>query len=419
MEANIGNMVVIIILVSLSAFFSSSETAFASANRIRIKNLANSGDKSAKNALKIINNFDNALSAVLIGNNIVNIAAASIGSILFVNLLGGSGVAVSTIVLTIIVLIFGEVVPKSMAKQNPEKMLLKAAGILNILIVIFRPIIFILVKIKNLFSRKLSDGETQPSMTEEELKCIIEEIEDEGILNEYESELVQSAIDFDDITVSEILTPRVDVVAVDINEDATIIKDIIFKTGFSRIPVYEKNIDNIIGIINEKDFMRQYIQTKNVNIKSLIQPVTFVPPKKRIAQLMKDIQHKKTHIAIVTDQYGGTLGIITLEDIIEELVGEIWDESDRVITEITNISNNVYRVNGDMNVYDLFENLEIDDSRYDGQSCSMSAWALDYFEKIPTKDEFFEFENLKIVVEEVVEQRITSVIVTVKQLQKE
>ncbi|MEG2813334.1 MAG: hemolysin family protein, partial [Oscillospiraceae bacterium] len=361
MGANIGNIVVIIILVSLSAFFSSSETAFASVNRIRVKNRANMGDKRAKKAMKVIENFDTALSAVLIGNNIVNIAAASIGSILFVNLLGKSGVAVSTIVLTIVVLVFGEVVPKSMAKQNPEKVLFAVSGILNVIMIVFKPIVFVLVKIKDLFTRNLSDGEIQPTMTEDELKCIIEEIEDEGVLNECESELVQSAIDFDDITVSEILTPRVDVVGVDINENAEVIKDIILKTGFSRIPVFSNNIDNIVGIINEKDFMRQYIQNKNVNIKTLVQPVTFVPPKKRIAQLMKDIQHEKTHIAIVTDQYGGTLGIITLEDIIEELVGEIWDESDRVVTEITNISNNIYRVNGDMNVYDMFEKLEIDD----------------------------------------------------------
>lgn len=403
--------ILLIVLVGLSSFFSATETAFSSVNKIRLKNYASSGDKRAKKALKVAENFDNALSAVLIGNNIVNIAAASIGTVAFVALIGDAGVAVSTIVLTFVVLIFGEVLPKSIAKEHPENFTLAVAGILDFLIKVFTPLIWLLMKIKKLFTSKLVSTNQQPSVTEEELKFIIEEIEDEGVLNEHESELVQSAIEFNDITVSEILTPRVDVVAVDITESPEKIKDIFFSEGFSRIPVYEKTIDNIVGIITEKDFMRQYLINKDVNIKGLLQQAMFVPPKKHIAELLKEIQKTKMHLAVVTDQYGGTLGIITLEDIIEELVGEIWDESDEIVNEIIQLSPTTYRVNAETNVYDLFDYLKLDDMDYTGQSQSLSGWALEMFEKIPNKNDSFKYENLEIIVEEVLDQRITAFIV--------
>lgn len=410
MDSSTFSIISIIVLVSLSAFFSATETAFSSLNKIRLRNYVTSGDKRAKRTLKVAENFDAALSAVLIGNNIVNIAAASVGTIFFTSLFGTSGVGISTIVMTIVVLIFGEVIPKSLAKEHPENFALTVSGILSFLMIIFKPIIWCLMNIKRIFTSKIKKN-SQPSVTEEELKYIIEEIEDEGVLNEHESELMQSALDFDDITAIEILTPRVDVVAVDINENPEIIKDTIFREGYSRIPVYDKTIDSVVGVINEKDFIKKYMENKNVDIKPLIQEAIFVPPKKHIAQLLKEFQRKKLHLAVVSDQYGGTLGIITLEDVIEELVGEIWDESDEIINEITKLSDNEYRVSADMNVYDLFDYLEIDDTPYNESSQSMSAWALGMFEKIPEKNDSFDFENINVSVEDITEQRITSFIV--------
>lgn len=412
-------LIIVVVCILFSAFFSGTETAFSSVSKARLKSYANSGDRRAKRALKVAERYDTALSAVLIGNNIVNIASASIGTLLFTRAMGDSGAGIATIVMTIVVLIFGEVVPKSLAKQHPENMTMRAAGFLLFLMKLFFPLIWLLQKIVKLFSRKLGSG-SQPSVTEEELKVIIEEIEDEGVLNEHESELVQSAIDFDDITADEILTPRVDVTAVPLDEDPQTVKDLFFATGYTRIPVYEKNIDNIIGVLNEKDFLQEYIaQNGRVNIRPLIQKVTFVPPKKRISELLKELQRDMLHIAVVTDPYGGTIGIITLEDIIEELVGEIWDESDKVTMEIEPLSENLYRVSGDMNVYDLFEELDISDLNYDGSSQSMSGWALDVFEKIPEPGDSFDYENLHIVVETVPEQRITSFLVRVTPVEPE
>lgn len=418
-ESGVIYLIIVGVCILFSAFFSGTETAFSSVSRARLKSYSNSGDKRAKRALKVTERYDTALSAVLIGNNIVNIASASIGTLLFTRTLGDSGAGVSTVVMTIVVLIFGEVVPKSLAKQHPENVVMRAAGILLILMKVFYPLIWLLQQIVKLFSRKLGNG-NQPSVTEEELKVIIEEIEDEGVLNEHESELVQSAIDFDDITVDEILTPRVDVTAIAIDEDAETIKDLFFSTGFTRMPVYEKNMDDIIGVLNEKDFLKEYIESGNqIDIKPLIQKVTFVPPKKRIAELLKELQRDMLHIAIITDPFGGTIGIITLEDIIEELVGEIWDESDKVTQEMEQLSENVYRVSGDMNVYDLFEELDISDINYEGSSQSVSGWALDIFEKIPEPNDIFDFENLHIVVENVLEQRITSFLVRVDPIERE
>ena len=413
-QSSIIWLIVIVLLIGLSAFFSATETAFSSISRARLKNYANSGDKRAKRTLRVVEKYDTALSAVLIGNNIVNIGAASVGTLVFTDLMGPSGAGVSTVVLTVAVLIFGEVVPKSLAKQHPENVAMRASAPIAFLMKFFYPMILILQRIVKLFSKKVG-GEQQPSVTEEELKVIIEEIEDEGVLNEHESELVQSAIDFDDITADEILTPRVDVTAVEVNDSPEKIKDLFFSTGFTRMPVYKKSIDDIIGVVNEKDFIKAYLENRDVDIRAIMQTVIFVPPKKRISGLMKELQKARLHIAVVSDPFGGTIGIVTLEDIIEELVGEIWDESDKVTTEFERISDDTYRISGDMNVYDLFEELDVDENAYEGSSQSVGGWALDVFERIPEPQESFDFENLHIVVEKVQDQRITSFLVRVFQ----
>lgn len=399
--------VLLIVCVGLSAFFSGSETAFATVNKIRMKNLASEGNKKAGKVIKIAEDYDRTLSAILIGNNIVNIASASIGTVIFTQFLGTTnGPWVSTLAMTIIVLIFGEITPKSLAKENAEKFTLAVVNVLDIMIKCLSPLVFIFVKFKNLFGG--NNDNSQPTVTEQELKYLIEESESEGVLEEQESELVKSALDFDETTVDEVLTPRVDVIAIDINEDPEKIKELFFEEGYSRLPVYNGNIDTILGVIHNKDFFRAYLEDKNINLNDIIQKTVYVPPKKRISELMQELQKLKSHMAIVTDQYGGTIGVITLEDIIEQLVGDIWDESDEEEIDITKVSDDKYQVSADMNVEDFFDEIDFEyrDSDLEEIPSTFAGWALETFERIPEHGDSFDYKNLTITVLEVFDQRI-------------
>jgi CBS domain containing-hemolysin-like protein len=320
---NIGRIVIIIITIVFSALFSSCETAFSSVNKIRLKNYAAQGNKRAEKALKIANSFEDALTTVLVGNNIVNITMASVGTILFTSLFGSKGVGISTAVITVLVLIFGEVLPKSFAKQNAEKLALIFAGPLSALIFIFKPIVLFF----NLLASVLKSDKTEPTVTEDELKYIIDEIEEQGVLEEQESDLVKSALEFDEITVNEILIPRIKVVGIEKSSSIEDIKNLFIEEMYSRLPVYDKSLDNIIGMITNKRFFKMLSQGGN-DISEIIQDVAHFSDLKLISEALRDMQRLKTHLAVVLDQYGGTKGIITLEDIIEELVGEIYDESD-------------------------------------------------------------------------------------------
>lgn len=406
--SDIGLYLAVVILIAMSAFFSATETAFSSLNRIRLKNYAADGNKRAVKALKISDDFDRALSSILIGNNVVNIASASIGTLIFSNLLGNgpTAVTVSTIVMTVVVLIFGEVLPKSLAKESPEKFALAVTPILYALIVLLTPLTALLVGLKKLVTKIFKTKNPVPSVTEEELKYIIEEIEDEGVLEEQESELVQSALEFDDITADEILTPRVDIAAVNVNDPPEKVLEAFREGSRSRLPVYEKSIDSIIGIINAKAFLNAYLENPEVSVRSLLQETIFVPPTKKISMLLKEMQRKKLQLAIVVDQYGGTIGIVTVEDILEELVGEIWDEDEDITEEIVPVGENVYEVSGDVNIYDMFEALDLDFPKFKSTSNSLSGWALEMFERIPEAGESFTYENLTITVLELDEQRI-------------
>ncbi len=407
--------ILIVILVAMSAFFSATEMAFSTVNRIRLRNYAADGNKRAAKTLKIADDFDRALSAILIGNNVVNIASASIGTLIFTKILGDGPVAatVSTLVMTVVVLIFGEVLPKSLAKENPETFALTVAPILHAIILLFTPFTACLIGIKKLTTVFFKNKEHAPSVTEEELKYIIEEIEDEGVLEEQESELVQSALEFDDITVDEILTPRVDVAAVNINDPPKKLLEAFREGNRSRLPVYEKTIDSIVGIINAKAFLNAYLEDPQVSIRSLLQETLFVPPTKKISMLLKEMQHKKLQLAIVVDQYGGTIGIVTVEDILEELVGEIWDEDEDITEEIISVGENIYEISGDMNIYDMFEALELDFPKFKSASNSLSGWALEVLERIPETGESFTYENLTITVLELDDQRILKLRVAV------
>lgn len=409
MDSDGAMYLLLCILIMLSAFFSASETTFLSVNKIRLKNYADNGNKKAEIALKIADNYDSTLSTILVGNNVVNIASASVATVLFTRLIGQNyGAAVSTVVMTILVLVFGEVLPKSFAKANAEKLSLNLSKPLYFFIVILKPIVAIFVKLTEL-AKRLSKSEGEPSVTEEELKYIIESIEEEGVLEQKESELVRSALEFDDITVKEILTPRVDIVAVEINDSIDHAIEIIKENGYSRMPVYEKSIDKVVGIVRARDVMLAKLSGKDLKITDMLKQCLFIHKNMNISQLLNAFQEKNMHVAIVSDDYGGTMGLVTMEDVLEELVGDIWDEYDEVIEEFVEISDNEYEISGNLDIYEMLERLDISEKGFDCDYSTVGGWVIENLEKIPTKGDKFTFRNLDVTVTEVSEQRVVKI----------
>jgi len=350
--------VALVILVGFSAFFSASETAFSSLNQIRLKSRAEDGDSSAARVLAMAEQYDKLLSTILIGNNIVNIAAASIGTILFTRMLGAErGATVSTIVLTIIVLIFGEVTPKSLAKEMPEKVATAVSPFLALLMALMTPLTWLFTQWKKLLGRFVHSGEAD-TITEGELMTMVSEAENDGELTDRESELIRSAIEFDDVEVEEILTPRVDVVAVEDDIPLEELAQTFAESGYSRLPVYHGTIDNIIGVVHEKDFYIARLK-KATKIDDLVVPTLYTTGSTQISQLLRTLREQHHHLAVVVDEYGGTEGIITLEDILEELVGEIWDEHDEVTEDFRKQSDGSWLVSGSASVDDLYEELDL------------------------------------------------------------
>ena len=350
--------VALVILVGFSAFFSASETAFSSLNQIRLKSRAEDGDSSAARVLAMAEQYDKLLSTILIGNNIVNIAAASIGTILFTRMLGAErGATVSTIVLTIIVLIFGEVTPKSLAKEMPEKVATAVSPFLVVLMALMTPLTWLFTQWKKLLGHFVHSGEAD-TITEGELMTMVSEAENDGELTDRESELIRSAIEFDDVEVEEILTPRVDVVAVEDNIPLEELARTFAESGYSRLPVYHGTIDNIIGVVHEKDFYIARLK-KATKIDDLVVPTLYTTGSTQISQLLRTLREQHHHLAVVVDEYGGTEGIITLEDILEELVGEIWDEHDEVTEDFRKQSDGSWLVSGSASVDDLYEELDL------------------------------------------------------------
>ena len=348
----------LVILVGFSAFFSASETAFSSLNQIRMKSRAEDGDSSAARVLAMAEQYDKLLSTILIGNNIVNIAAASIGTILFTRMLGAErGATVSTIVLTIIVLIFGEVTPKSLAKEMPEKVATAVSPFLVLLMALMTPLTWLFTQWKKLLGHFVHSGEAD-TITEGELMTMVSEAENDGELTDRESELIRSAIEFDDVEVEEILTPRVDVVAVEDDIPLEELAQTFAESGYSRLPVYHGTIDNIIGVVHEKDFYIARLK-KATKIDDLVVPTLYTTGSTQISQLLRTLREQHHHLAVVVDEYGGTEGIITLEDILEELVGEIWDEHDEVTEDFRKQSDGSWLVSGSASVDDLYEELDL------------------------------------------------------------
>ena len=387
-------IITLIILVALSAYFSATETAFSTLNRIRIKNLA-ATNKRAALTLSLYEDYDRILSTILIGNNIVNIASASIATIVFTKYFPVDGVTISTVVMTVAVLIFGEISPKSIAKENAESFAMFSAPILKFFTVILAPFNFAFMGLKALLS-KIFKSSGDKSITEEELITIIDEAETGGGIDKHESELIRSAIEFNDLDVVDIITPRVQVVAVGSDMTPEEILKVFDDNGFSRLPVYNDDIDNIVGVINEKDFHKSY--GKITDIKSITKPILYTTPTTKISALLRQLQKQKSHIAIVIDEYGGTLGIVTLEDILEELVGEIWDEHDEVIEPIKKVGENTYRVLCTTSLGDMFKFFRINRNGKDYASNTVSGWVIEELGRLPAEGDSFAFDNLEITV---------------------
>lgn len=398
----------LLILLGCSAFFSASETAFSSLNKIRVRNYAEEGDKKAKRALDVAEDFDRLLSTILVGNNVVNMASASIATVLATAMFGPSGAAVATVVMTVLVLIFGEILPKTLAKESSESIAMATSGFLAVFLKVMRPIVWVFVKIKDVMIRLIHKAENKPSVTEEELKYIVESIEQEGVLEEQESELVQSALEFDEITVQEILTPRVDVLALNVDCPVDEAVKTVMDAHYSRIPVYRGTIDSVIGVLQVRDLLKSVVRGGETALTHLLTDCVYVHKTMKISALLAQLKAKKLHLAVVNDDYGGTMGIVTMEDVLEQLVGDIWDESDEVVHDLVKTGENQYIVSGDMNVFELLEELDLDDRDFDSDYNTAGGWAMEMLGHIPEPGEQYVYKDLIITVASVEEQRITS-----------
>ena len=413
MDQHIGTLIFIIVLIFLSAFFSASETAYTSANKIRLKSKAENGSKAAERALKIIHKYDKTLTTILIGNNIVNILTSSLATVMFIDLLkdADKGSLVSTVVVTVVVLIFGEILPKTIAKSHAEAFSCAISGIMLFLMTIFTSLSAFFILLQKGANKIFASKEKEVSMTEQELLSIIDEIEDEGVLEEQEGSLVRSALVFDETIVSQVITPRVNIVAVEINSDIEKVKDVFIKEQYSRLPVYEKTVDHIVGVITQHDLFERIVKGDSFTIRDIMQETLHIPSLMKISDVLKQMQKNKIHLAVVVDQYGGTEGIVTLEDIIEELVGEIWDESDEITAPVKFISENVFETTGEVSQSDFnrfFESRAMD-YQITTDSNTVGGWLFELFGRIPEVNDSIRTDDFNITIKSLEDFRIGTI----------
>ena len=405
----IAYIVIIALLIVCSAFFSMSETAFTSSNQVRLKKMAKDGDKRAEKTLKILEDYDKFLTTILIGNNLVNIGASSLATtaiaLILVGMASSSVSLISTVVMTIIVLICGEITPKTVAKRNPERYAMRVCGVVAGVEKLFSPVSWLFTKFTNYIGRRTGSGES--TMTEDELEVMIDEIEDGGVLEESESRLIKSAIRFDDTQVGEVFVPRVDVTAADASTTPEELGKLFTATGYSRIPVYDGSIDNIVGVVYSKDFFAAHFNGRQFSIRDIMKPMKYVPETMSIADILSDFQKSKVHMAVVLDSYGGTMGIVTLEDILEALVGDIWDESDVIQQDVVPLSEGRYSVKGDANIFDVMEKIgaEFDPGEYDDYS--VTGYVFYRLDRSPMKGDTVDVGNVRIKVTAVKGRRAT------------
>ena len=408
-SSSLTMIVILIVLVILSAYFSATETAFTSLNRIRLKSKADVGNRRAALALRLVDQYDNLLSPILVGNNIVNLSASSLATVFFTEGLRlQNGAVISTAVITIVVLIFGEVSPKSLAKEYPESFAMFSAPIMRILMVILTPVNFLFSLLKKLLSM-VFHKEGDSGITEEELVTMVDQAEIEGGLDQHESKLIRSAIEFNDMEVDEILTPRVDIVAVEDTDSMDDIAQAFAESGYSRLPVYHEDIDDIIGVIHEKDFHAARYRGQT-DVKAITGPMLYTTGNTKISELLRILQREKAHMVIVVDEYGGTEGLVTLEDIVEELVGEIWDEHDEVIEEFKKQEDGSYLISCSADLTDLFDLFSI---KGECDANTISGWVMEQIGRIPEEGDHFTSDGLDVTVTKVDHRRVLEIRVEV------
>ena len=402
----VPRIIFLVVLIVFSAYFSATETAFSTINRIRLKNAADNGDKKAGKVLRLAENYDKLITTVLVGNNIVNILASSIATVLFISILKDNnlGSTVATVVMTVVVLIFGEVCPKSLAKEAPEKFARFAYPFIALLCVLLTPVSAILIGIRKLASMVIKTKD-ETVITEDEIITFVEEAELEGGIDEQESELIRSAIEFNDLEAQEILTHRVDIIAISDDEELEKIETYFRDTGFSRLPVYNDTIDNITGVIHHKDFYNK-VKAGECKLEDIIKKVVSVHKSIKIGDLLRLLQKEKSHIAVVADDYGGTLGIVTMEDIIEELVGEIWDEHDEVVEEIVELEEDKYKI---LCTAPIDKVMELFDIRDEMDEASVGGWVMSELDKIPEEGDAFSYKNIDVVVTKTDARRVIEI----------
>lgn len=401
----------IALLILVSAFFSGTEIAFASANPARLKSKRQQKDSlSLSIAAKIVDDYENMLGAVLIGNNLANIAASSFATLIVMDLLGEGYAWVATLVMTVLVLIFGEIIPKVLAKQFSEQFCAAVAIPIYALSLILKPITLVMTGLIGLLSKLWESSIADPdAVSEDDFENIIDIVEDEGVLDEEQCDLLQNALDFDTVLAYEIITPRVDMDALDIRDPYETNIRKIEDSIYSRMPVYEDTPDNIIGILHLNHFYKEFVKGERVNIRSLLLPVTYVHKTMPLPDVLEKMKETKSHMVVVLDEYGGTMGILTMEDVLEQLVGEIWDESDEIEREFVCIDDTHFEADGDMRIYDFFDEFDIDideDEDFEADSATVGGWTITMLDGEVDEGDSFTFENLRITVKKAEEHRV-------------
>ena len=407
-SSTISMTVAIVLLVMMSAYFSATETAFSCLNKIRMKSRAESGDHRAALAMDLVEDYDRLISTILIGNNIVNITASTVGTVLFTKLYAAYGPTVSTVVLTLVVLIFGEISPKSLAKEHAESFAMFSAPILRVFLLVLRPLNFLFSQWKRLLNMIFHPSEDQ-GITEEELITMVSEAENEGGLDQHESQLIRSAIEFGDLEAGDILTPRVDIVAVEDSASMEEIAAVFAESGYSRLPVYHKDVDDIVGVIHEKDFYAARYRGETM-ISALKAPVLYTTGNTKISELMRILQRNRAHMAVVVDEYGGTEGVATMEDIVEELVGEIWDEHDEVIEIFRKQPDGSYLIACSADLDDMYDLFQVKGTC---DAATVSGWVMEEVGKVPEVGDHFQSEGLDVTVTKVEHRRVLEIQVRV------
>ena len=409
MEQHIPALIAIIILIFLSAFFSASETAFSSLNQIRVKNAAEDGSKRAKLVLKLADRYDTLLSAILVGNNIVNITLTSIATVICISLFAENGATISTVITTLAVLIFGEISPKMLAKAAPERFAFAVAPAIQLMVWILTPVNFLFNLWRKLLGMIFRIKE-EPAYTEEDLLTIVEEAAQDGGIDDEESELIRSAIEFNDLEAIDIFTPRVKITGVDRDDSTEEVEKVFVESGFSRLPVYDDSLDNIVGILNQKDFYNMTVNGGGA-WQSLITPPVFITRSSKVNDVLRLFQSTKSHMAVIADEYGGTVGIVTMEDILEELVGEIYDEHDEVVQEIAQLSENTWRILCSTDLDKMLELFEMDEDP-ESTATSVGGWVLEQFSQIPAQGDTFTYGRLSVLVSKTDMRRVLEIDVT-------